>query len=63
MMTIIPLSKDSTLPKIEDQQDNSTEEIVKEISQSVPSQDEINMNHEMRIRDIESALLRIRGAI
>jgi len=60
-MTTIPLPKDSVLPKLNEPEQVIEEQIAKEIN--LPSQDEINLNHEQRIQMLEAALWRIKGSI
>ena len=69
-MTTIPFPKPTSLPELPQQDtiETVTQEIAEEINkdplpQETITQDMINMNHEQRLQQIESILLRIRGSI
>lgn len=61
----IVLPKPSSLPEIPTISPEETKEKTEsnESAELTVNQDDINMNHELRIQQIEAALLRIRGAI
>ena len=64
-MSGIVLPKPSSLPEMPTiSKEEPTEKIESnESAELTVNQDDINMNHELRIQQIEAALLRIRGAI
>ena len=61
-MTGIVLPKPSSLPEIPSV-DSIEKKDPNEPTELTVNQDNINMNHKLRIKQIEAALLRIRGAI
>jgi hypothetical protein len=59
----IGIPKSSSLPEFSEQPSEVEPKKEEEIEQKLPSIDDIIVNHEQRLQSIESALLRIRGAI
>ena len=61
----IALPKPSSLPEMPTISSEETKEKTESnvSAELTVNQDDINMNHELRIQQIEAALLRIRGAI
>jgi len=67
-MTIIPETKPSSLPELNESTSENIQElpVTQEVPQeenNLPTVEEVLQNHEVRLNAIEAALLRIRGAI
>lgn len=56
----IAIPKPSSLPDMPNEQDVAEESMEQP---TLPSQEEVILNHEQRIQALEAALMRIRGAI